>query len=101
MDLWYKKPRFSLGESSGRHLQGLDMALHKSRVSISLVLLLCAHFFLSSAGKWRAAWWSEFLFAFYFHFPFPYFSFFSYFFFSFFFFLLFFLPSPPLSHHSS
>ena len=37
--------------SSGRHLQRLDMALLRSGVSISLVLMLSAHFFLASAGK--------------------------------------------------
>ena len=58
------KSLISRSVSSGRHLQRLDMALLRSGVSISLFLMLCAHFFLSSAGKWRAAWWSLLL-------PFP------------------------------
>ena len=57
--------------SSGRHLQRLDMALLRYGVSISLVLMLCAHFFLSSAGKWRASWWSEFLLCLLLPFPLP------------------------------
>ena len=45
------KSLISRSVSSGRYLQGLDMALLRSGVSISLVLMLCAHFLLTSAGK--------------------------------------------------